>query len=190
VEGETRDLHQDKAVDLVVELSSTAADLLEGRLDLLEKLLEQLVLQRLPDKDLGAVYAELQDIITRGVKRYLEKVKAVDFNPSHTVPHQDYPSKHVTSEPPDPILEALAKAFPGSTIHRNWSFHGAFLPYYLPEHRLAVAIEGRHRAGSRQEYYCRQEGILLVWLPQAAASDPRWVARILRQTKALAREPN
>lgn len=228
-EGDDRAGRQAQGVDLIEELSNYAIDLLEGREDLLEELIMQMVKQRLPDDavaDFDNLVSSLNEIVAMGAHRF-RQTKAAQ-NPTAPVPpaqgEQCQQEEQITDQAPtvqkfpvvetasieedtvlepepetkaprcrpspqpavDPVLQALSMAFPGQRVEQGYLFHGARLPYFLPEERLVVFIgEGGSRLGALQQFYFRQEGLKTVSLDAELAVDVRQAAQFIRRTKKL-----
>ncbi|MGB9886705.1 MAG: hypothetical protein ACPLPT_09355 [Moorellales bacterium] len=190
-----------RAIGLAEQASAMAVELLEGRVELLGKLMEQLVAQRLSrlewPRDAGGLQRELQEVIRRGVERLGEKPSPTEVETGEviaakvpeppTVSEPSRAAKEATapvrlSSPVDPVRKALAVLFPGREVREGYPFHGTVLGYYLPQERVAVTVEGRYGARkARQEYFCRQEGITLVVLDPDSAGDPYRAAQAIRQ---------
>lgn len=201
LEGEARAEQRDKGAALAAELAGLAVDLLEGRTDLLEKLLEQLVAQRLPShqvlESFGSFSSDLKELLQLGLARYREEAakpkqgqrpEALSASPKDGLPNAR--PEPATARADDPILQALAVVFPGREVQKGVPFHGTVLAYYLPQEKLAVAVEGRYGCGkARQEYYCRLEGINLITLDAATAANPWRAAQAIRQGRRKSRWP-
>ncbi|MBC7347379.1 MAG: hypothetical protein H5U00_07990 [Clostridia bacterium] len=199
LEGEARAAQWEKGRGLVKEVAGLAVDFLEGRSDLLENLLEQLAAQRLPDREIlkgfGSFGADLKEIIREGVARYREQVTKQEAPPQEgqvppLLPGPEVevrgvaPAEHRPLPAADAVLRALALVFPGREVQQGYPFHGTTLAYYLPQEKVAVAVEGKFGGGkARQEYYCRLEGINLIILDAASAANPWRAAQVIRQAR-------
>lgn len=190
LEGEARAEQQDKGAALAAELAGLAVELLEGRSDLLEKLLEQLVAQRLPSQQVlesfGSFASDLKELLQLGLARY--RGEGRQREPTAASPAAPLAASRpeaaaaATAPAADPVLQALAAVFPDCEVQRNVAFHGTVLPYYLPQQKLAIAVAGgRESKEARREYFCRLEGIELITLDAAAAANPWLAARAIRR---------
>jgi hypothetical protein len=189
-----------RAINLAEQAAEMAVELLEGRAELLGKLMEQLVAQRLAylewPRGAAGPQQELQEVIRRGVERFRERPAPTEGETGEVTTAGPVPQERpAVSEsdavaaapggacaPADPVRKALAALFPGREVREGYPFHGTVLGYYLPQERLAVAVEGRYGVKrARQEYFCRREGITLVMLDPASAGDPYRAAQVIRQ---------
>jgi len=180
----------------MAQAAEMAVELLEGRTELLERLLEQLVAQRLAGTEWVRTSEwfrrELQSVIRSGIERYrtgLESREAASPEVLAEAQAEAGEPAPPAAEPGereecagDPLRRALALLFPGREVRERYAFHGTLLDYFLPQERLALAVEGRPGVRPvRQEYFCRQEGITLVVLDPATAEDAWQAARFIRR---------
>lgn len=185
LEGEEKETHSESAARIAEQICILVVELLEGKEEHLEIVLEQLTLQKLPEahvlESFGNFPQDLRAIINRGIALYRNRAVSEGqgsweetFTPKGVsvysgsldqVECQKTMGRNVMATGPKqetPLKLALKMVYPGSRIIENYEMRGFILQYYLPEQRLAVEEAGFSGESELKRYWCNQLGIRLL----------------------------
>ncbi len=156
--------------DLVKELRQLLVQMIGPRDDYIKDAIEELIIQRLPDKDmLSSLDVDLSELLDGMYDRDKpSSLKAV---------------KRVEARDEDPLRKAINYLFPQYKVINNYRKLGCLFKYYIPSLKLAIdKIEEGSSDSVRKEYICRQSGINFVAIPVKEMSCSREIIKKIKRT--------
>jgi hypothetical protein len=156
--------------DLVKELRQLLVQMIGPRDDYIKDAIEELIIQRLPDKDmLSSLDVDLSELLDGMYDRDKpSSLKAV---------------KRVEARDEDPLRKAINYLFPQYKVINNYRKLGCLFKYYIPSLKLAIdKIEEGSSDSVRKEYICRQSGINFVAIPVKEMSCSREMIKKIKRT--------
>ncbi len=159
-----------QACDLVKELRQLLGQLIGPRDDYIKEAIKELIIQRLPDKDmLASLDVDLPELL-------------------NSMYHSDQLSlpktvQRVEVRDEDPLRKAINYLFPQYKVINNYRKLGCLFKYYIPSLKLAIDnIEEGSTDSVRKECICRQSGIKFVAIPVKEMSCSREIIRKIKRS--------
>lgn len=162
-----------QACDLVEELRQLLVQLIGPRDDYIKEAIKELIMQRLPDKDmLASLDVDLSEL--------LDNMYNGDQSSSPKTVQRVEPRDE------DPLRKAINYLFPQYKVINNYRKLGCLFKYYIPSLKLAIDdLEEGSKDFVRKECICRQAGINFVAIPVKEMSCSREIMRKIKRTLDL-----
>ncbi|MDK2824673.1 MAG: hypothetical protein PWP71_2591 [Clostridia bacterium] len=156
---------------------------IEGNISLLEPMLYQLVMEKLPDPKIISSFGNLQEEVNLLISEVVEKFQE---NPNKY--KEEY--KEVTKiddnitykDLPRSLKSSVCKAFPNTNILFNYQLRGEILDIYIPEFKIALIPESKKNKYIKLNYFCKKLDIKLIQIPDVVALDYRKLLRFIKQS--------
>jgi len=148
---------------------------LNGNKNLVEPMLHQLIMERLPDPRIISSFGNLQVAVNSVLA---ETKKAIDTN-------EERKTVQLGDKGACDIKTAVIKAFPRANLLFNYRVGGEIIDILIVNEGLALITERKASKYIKMKYFCEKLGYILHIIPQNIVGDYRKLFRYLKGKKIL-----
>lgn len=185
MDGTNKGSHYDEAAGLLKEIHPLLLRLVDGKEELLDSLIKQLVSQKMPHPSIlssfGNLQNDLNNIISMALNLYQEKEEAVleepqtvPEPPAEDYPETDVPEEKIAAESPQGIIDII---YAKEKVIKDYFFRSLRFDYYLPERKVGILTTNVSRKHLIHDTLLKKEGISLV---EINPNDPACVRKLPR----------
>ncbi|MFZ5943516.1 MAG: hypothetical protein ACOYVD_05370 [Bacillota bacterium] len=157
-----------QALKKIEELIPLILHFIEGNKSLIQPMLYQLIMEKMPDPRIISSFGNLKEELNSIL---LDATKEIDMETKNQ--SAEKLQKEVNTDIGNtPNLQSfIIKTFPNDNVLFNYRFGGDFLDAYLPGLKIAYIIERENHNYIKLNYFCEKQGIKLIVVPKEAEID-------------------
>jgi len=181
---------REQALQKGTEIIPLILHFLEGNVEHVEAMFQQLVMQRLPEpriiSSFGSFEENLHSFIKEVVETFFQNPAKVVKESANNALSQEVKNPDLEEETIDDSLNdfqnSIKKVFPNVEILYDFNLRGEKVDAYIPEFKLAIVEKNKNKNYAKLKYLCQTRGLNLIELPSEISRNYR---RLLRYLKSI-----
>lgn len=190
VDNEDYKLYKDSAIEKTGELIPLLTNFIEGNMEYIEPMLNQLIRERLSDDyevenldlKLSQIVKGALSVISGDADETEAETESSDLTQEEesldNTSVEESTAQETIEESKNELQNSINRVYPKGPVAYNLMVRGQLIDAYLEDRKIALTSK---KISKSLEYFCERQGIRVFYVPKEIRQDYRRLARALKQ---------